>query len=79
MLTHMCHMKKIIHPSLHLVEQLLLTEIKLFLADKVMILLTIYLYLSENANAKTSCYRRGQITARKYNKPPPNYIMKGLF
>lgn len=42
MLTHMCHMKKIIHHSLHLVEQLLLTEIKFFLADKVMILLTIY-------------------------------------
>ena len=34
MLTHMCHMKKFIHHSLHLVEQLLLTEIKFFLADK---------------------------------------------
>lgn len=34
MLTHMCHMKKIIHHSLHLVEQLLLTEIKFFLTDK---------------------------------------------
>lgn len=34
MLTHMCHMKKIIHHSLHLVEQLLLTEIKFFLVDK---------------------------------------------
>lgn len=74
----MCHMKKIIHHSLHLVEQLLLTEIKFFLADKSNDFIN-NLPLSENANAKTSCYRRGQITARKYNKPPPNYIMKGLF